>query len=624
MDERLLHLYERELQFLREGANEFAQCYPKVAAHLSLDSRMTSDPGVERLLEGLGFLTARIQLQMESEFPQFTENLLQQVQPQSLLPVPPMAVVQVTPDRHQGSLVKGFCLPVDSALSANAVYNGRHVRSDWRTSEAVTLWPIEITAVDYLTSASLLPGLPSRFAGQAHSAIRLRLRTTTGVPFSQLDLKALRVYLTGQGSQTSAVHEALLSRCVGMLARPAIESPSWCEIIEPGNIVQSNVELASASQRAALGDTAGVSLLKRFLAFPERYRFIDLCGLGPAVQRCAEDYLEIVMLLAPLSSALPVNLDRSLFALFCVPVQNLFRKRTDRHHLVQHSQDVIIRVDHSNPLAHEVHQVLEVHGYLSGSSQRLRFLPLYSPHVRGSEEDIGGFFQVRRVPSRAGVDKHKGINCYVGSDVSVSLVDPRNPPYTPQLHQLVAEVLCSNRDAARHIQFGKGSTDFVLEVGAPVTAIRCVAGPSIPRATPVAGNSPWQAIQHLSRNYLPLVNDDGQAGANALRELLSLYVAADDQVMQRLLEGIVSLQANVVTQRLPGRGPVAFGRGLELKLTLDDDACEGTGAFLFGAVLDAFFARYAPINAFTQTVLHTHRRGLIMRWPARGSQCMTI
>ncbi|WP_256662573.1 MULTISPECIES: type VI secretion system baseplate subunit TssF [unclassified Pseudomonas] len=369
---------------------------------------------------------------------------------------------------------------------------------------------------------------------------------------------------------------------------------------------------------------AGFSLLKRFLAFPEGHRFIDLRGLGPAVRRCGEDSLELVILLAPLSNPLPAGIDRSLFALFCTPVQNLFRKRTERINLVQHTQDITLLVDPSNPLAHEVHQVLEVHGYLSGTRERQRFVPLYSPQVHASDGTIAGFFQVRRTPSRATPGTMNGQRPYVGSDVSIALVDPRHPPFHPALHQLAAEVLCSNRDVAQHTLFGKGKTDFVLEVAAPVLAIRCVAGPSSPLAVPTSGDGPWRAIQHLSRNYLPLANDDGQAGAKALRELLSLYITVDNEVMQRLLEGIVSLQAKVVTQRLPGSGPVAFGRGVQLHLTLDDAACEGIGAFVFGAVLDAFFARYAALNAFTQTVLHTRGRGMIMRWPARGSQCTSL
>ena len=38
---------------------------------------------------------------------------------------------------------------------------------------------------------------------------------------------------------------------------------------------------------------------------------------------------------------------------------------------------------------------------------------------------------------------------------------------------------------------------------------------------------------------------------------------------------------------------------------------------LLGAVLEHFFARYASINSFTETILTSADRGEVMRWPAR-------
>ena len=626
MDERLLRLYERELEFLREGAGEFARVYPKVASHINLDSRHDPDPSVERLLEGLGFLTARIQLQMESEFPQFTRNLLERVQPQSLAPLPSMAVVQLTPDKHQGSLVNGFCLAADSALSAFADIDGQSARCEWRSMQPVTLWPLEVESADYLPSASLLPGVPARFAGQAHSAVRLRLKTTAGTLFSQLPLQQLCLYLGRPGAPTLALHEALLSRTIGLIARPAGDDHGWCEVIEPEHINQADFvpdEDAQLKQRSA-GGASAFALLRRFLAFPEGQRFIQLSGLGPAVRRCTEESLELVFLLAPLSNPLPADLDRSFFSLFCVPVQNLFKKRTDRINLLQHRTDIDVVVDQANPLHHEIHQVLDVQGYFRGGRERQRFVPLYSPVARQDDARDTGFFQCQHRPSRPMAVAANGKQPYAGCDLSIALVDPNHPPYRPDLHQLVAEVMCSNRHLAQHIRFGKGNTDFVLDVSAPVIAIRRVAGPSAPLSMPVSGEGPWRAIQHLSRNFLPLADEDGQAGARALREMLALYIAADDAVLQRLLESIVALRASVLTQRLPGPGPVVFGRGLQLELTLDDAACEGIGAFVLGGVLEGFFARYAAINSFTGTVLYTRSRGLIHRWPVRGGQCMTL
>jgi type VI secretion system protein ImpG len=98
MDDRLLRLYEDELRFLRDMGGEFAAAFPKVAARLGLDAAEVTDPYVERLLEGCAFLTARVQLKLESQFPAFTQHLLEMVYPHYLAPTPSMAVAQFTPD----------------------------------------------------------------------------------------------------------------------------------------------------------------------------------------------------------------------------------------------------------------------------------------------------------------------------------------------------------------------------------------------------------------------------------------------------------------------------------------------------------------------------------------------
>jgi type VI secretion system protein ImpG len=51
---------------------------------------------------------------------------------------------------------------------------------------------------------------------------------------------------------------------------------------------------------------------------------------------------------------------------------------------------------------------------------------------------------------------------------------------------------------------------------------------------------------------------------------------------------------------------------------IDERAFEGSGAFLLGAILDRYFAEYAAMNHFTETVVRTTERGEIMRWPPRA------
>ena len=85
----------------------------------------------------------------------------------------------------------------------------------------------------------------------------------------------------------------------------------------------------------------------------------------------------------------------------------------------------------------------------------------------------------------------------------------------------------------------------------------------------------------------------------------------------RQIDGVRSVTQRAVHRRVPSPGPIAFGRGIEITLECDDTAFEGHGAFLLGAVLEQFFARYVSLNSFTETVLRSTRRGEVMRWPTR-------
>ena len=80
------------------------------------------------------------------------------------------------------------------------------------------------------------------------------------------------------------------------------------------------------------------------------------------------------------------------------------------------------------------------------------------------------------------------------------------------------------------------------------------------------------------------------------------------------VDGIKSVKVNRVVRRLRAPGPLTFGRGIEISVSVDEMAFEGSNAFLLGAVLDRYFARHVSINSFTETVLRSESRGDINRW----------
>ena len=197
----------------------------------------------------------------------------------------------------------------------------------------------------------------------------------------------------------------------------------------------------------------------------------------------------------------------------------------------------------------------------------------------------------------------------------MSLVDSTAAPYSADITQLGVEALCTNRDLPLHMAVGQSTSDFTMAKTAPCTSIRCLGAPTSPRPSQAEGDVPWRVISHLSLNYLSLTDDD--EGASALRDILKLYSDNNDLQTRKQIEGVKSISCKPITRRLTKKGSIAFARGLEVTVTLEEAAFEGTGVFLLGAVLAQFFAKYVSVNSFTETVVKTRERGEIMRWTMR-------
>jgi len=202
------------------------------------------------------------------------------------------------------------------------------------------------------------------------------------------------------------------------------------------------------------------------------------------------------------------------------------------------------------------------------------------------------------------------------------VVDADAAPYPPELAQLSVSTLCTNRDLPIRMPVGAGGNDFDLDTHAPVQAIHCLHKTD-PTPSHAHGQAAWRTISHLTLNYLSLV-DDGAQGAAALRSLLSLYGQAAEPTIRHQIEGVRSVATRPRVRRLVRDGRIAMVRGLEITVTMDEAAFEGTGAFGLGGVLERFFAKYVSINSFTETVIRTDGRGEIMRWPVTAGQRHTI
>ena len=115
-----------------------------------------ADPYVERLLEGVGFLAARVQLKLDAEFPRFTQALLEIVYPHYLAPTPSMLVAQLKPDPGDPNLASGITVPRGSTMHS-LIAGDEATACEFRTAQDVRLWPIEVVSANYFSFAPDLP-----------------------------------------------------------------------------------------------------------------------------------------------------------------------------------------------------------------------------------------------------------------------------------------------------------------------------------------------------------------------------------------------------------------------------------------------------------------------------------
>ena len=614
MDSRLLEHYQRELAHLREAGAEFAREFPRIAARLGLqDGEAALDPDVERLLEGAAFLAARVQLKIDAEFPRFTQQLLGLLYPNCLAPTPSMLVARLQPAPGDINLARGWRLPRGSALRHQA--RPDRTACEFRTASELELWPLELVEARYFRSAPDLPLAPGCQGG-----VRLKLRTDAGLAVSALALDRLRIFLGGSSEVAHKLHELIGSACLGGWCG-GDGSGSW-QRLAAGQVRLLGFDDEEALLPASARGFAGHRLLQEYFAFPARFLFFEIGGLAPGFAACSGSEIELVLCFGRSEPALEGRVGASDFLLHCVAAVNLFERRIDGIALDRGAQEFHVVPDRTRPGDFEVHDLSEVVGHGAGEPAERRFVPLHSSW-RGMAAAPPAYFTLRREPRwrpAAQPGRHR-LSGYAGGEVFLSLVDPAAPPYPEHLRRLSLRARCTNRDLPLLMRLGEGETDFRLEIAAPVAAIRCAKGPSAPAAPLAPDEQAWRFIGQLALNHLSLLDLDGEQGAAALRELLGLHAGAADAGLRRQVDGLRAVRCEPVVARLPLPGPLCYGRGVGITLELDELAFEGGSAFLFGCVLERWFARHVTLNGFTETVLRTLGRGELMRWgPRCGSR----
>ncbi|MBS0987593.1 type VI secretion system baseplate subunit TssF [Acetobacter okinawensis] len=585
MADSLLPYFNQELTAIRQLAAEFARTHPKIAGRLRLSPDTVDDPHVARLLDGVAFLSARVHARLDDEFPELTDTLLDILYPHYLAPFPSCAIAEFVPRPETTTPIEiaaGFELETEAVRGQSCRY---------RTAAPMTLWPVRIESA-HLSSQPFAAPLNPRAAG-AVAVLRLVVTTLNAdMPFSTLGMDRLRLFFRGEGPSALSLYELLAGHTLGVaLATSPQDGAPVC--LGPDAIQQVGYAAEEALVPWSGRGFAGFRLLSEYFAFPQKFMFLDLCGLGARTMVLDGSRLEIFLYLNHSSAELERTVDADMIALGCAPVVNLFHQRCEPMPLDHTTTDYRVLPDARRAKVTEVWEVTNVTELRQDGTSR-PFQPFYrmaAPHAPHTEDTPS--YRIARREAGEGLG---------GTDSFVNIFDPAFDPTRPSDSVLSVQALCFNRDLPTELPFGGGHPLFrQLQPHGSIQDVQCIVPPTPTLRPERRSRGAWRLISHLSLGHFSITGEG--EGAASLREVLRLYDLVDTAETRAAIEAIVGVHATPGVARVQGAKLGAFCRGLDVELELDGRAFHSGRLYLLTAVLARFMALHANINSFVRTTL---------------------
>ncbi|WP_027212209.1 type VI secretion system baseplate subunit TssF [Burkholderia sp. WSM2232] len=561
--------YEQELASLRTLAAEFATRNPAIAPLLG--SGVAPDPDVERLLEGVAFLTGLMRQRLDDEFPEFIQELAQLLFPQYLRPLPCMSMLQFTPKG-----VLGGTAVVDAGTEvASIAIDG--VRTIFRTAFPVSVEPVTLTSLRW-------------DGGEVGTRSLLAEFSFDGISADAWHADRLRFYL-GDGFSDATRLLLLLTRYVREIRIGTADGP--ITVLQPDALEATG--LRGDLPLLPYPDNAHPAFcqVREYFAFAEKFLFVDLNGISKWHSRGDTGRFYVRFVFSGVPSWAPEVRDASL-VLNATPVVNLFSadahpiKLDHRHaeHRIQLSSQGGKQVSH-------IYEVESVTGYRA--SQDVSYQPFGAFAL---ERDV---YHVRIKPSLVSE----------GHDHYLAIPYNEGRPFSENPQTLSVRALCTHGKLPEGLRLGDISE--AADTSPARLKFRNIRPVTQYRAPIIDEGLLWRILSHLTTNHLRLGNPQ------QLRNLLSLQLPEGratqmDETLSRRIQSIEQL--DVAHERRFVRGLSVEGSNIELVCRGDHFVNLG-GLFLFGSILDEFFAGTTSLNTFTALSIRDSLSGERLQWPPK-------
>lgn len=582
--------FQDELVFLRELGHEFSEAYPALAPMLA---DRGGDPDVERLLEGVAFLTGRIRQKLDDELPEVIHALAGLLFPHLARSLPGASIVELKPLpnvlRERRVVERGTefaSVPVDGT------------RCRFRTCNDVTVVPWTIDSV----RLEMLAG--------GKQQLRINFKAPAGMAIEGAAPDKLRLHLAGDSRTTLGLLMWIYQHTEDVVL---IQSNTLGTNEPEVSVGKRAVSLAGFAEDEALlpherEALPGLRLLQEYYVLPQKFAFIDIASTArlSELQAELESFSIAIRFDEPLHAVSEVTKDN--VRLHCVPVVNLFSTTSDPVRLSDDREKYLVKPASLPPGHGEVYRIEAVQAVTRGASTRIDVPPFYD-FERVARSDGQVYYSTHLEPGVVGD----------GADTMISFGTAHKSGVMPQADLLSIDLLATNGRLASAVRVGE------ITVATPsspaftkfsnISAVTGYVPPSLGR------DLHWRVISHTAANLRSLLEVEVLRSMLAVYNLHGLVDRQAARANELRIEAIKSLRAKPAERLYRG----AAVRGVGIDITLDESGFAGDGdMFLFGAVLDRLFAGYVSLNSFSVVTIEGAQTKVKIAWPARSGDLTLI
>ncbi len=601
MNEDFLSYYRSNLTQLRHRSADFAAQFPKIAAKLNLSFVESQDPFVERLLEGAAFLAARVEKKFDDGYPEFLQQILMKVCPLSTTPLPAATVANFSDTEYaysSGSVEKNMSFEVKVGKGADGTVR---FNPFWESR----IYPLYAKECYYETS--LVNVLPTKEIEKYNlkSAISFEIGNCDKVKGTDIGINdSIDLYILGSDSFTSRLSSNLIN-CLGAVYE-VLEDGTVSKI--PDDITfEYRIDDTKTIFNDILSSMPGISIMQLYFAYPFLFHFLKIEGLLNYISRTKKNNVKLLFAFTK-TETLNSNFGSDCLRFGCVPMVNLFKKRSSRNRIsIKH--DFLVSPDRTDSLDYEVFTIDEIELYDSHNNLKNTALPFYSfKNSIISEEDAVFFSTVRR-------DRMQGLykprTNYKKTDMFVSLSGAVYSSGLKDLQEFTAVTWCTNADLPLFIQQNQKLTSLDGDVEAPFEI--AVTRPQTSLFMR-GNNDSFSKLSMIIMNFSALLLQDSEAATATLQNLVQTFYLGSIDEKKVLLASIYRVESRQTVFRFVKHGYIYYEKGFEVDITLDEKHLTGFGVFSFGTMLKRVMEDFTPLNVLVKFSLYGLKDGLIRQW----------